>query len=443
MIELLLIFVSLSLVGLCGLFVASEFSFLALNRSTIEAKAERGDKGAKGILHALRSLSTQLSSAQLGITITTLGIGFLAQPAIARLLQGPLESTGVPTSAIGGVTIVIAISLATIVTMVFGELVPKNLAIATPLGTARFVQRFQRGFTHFMRWPIRLLNDSANWILGLFGVEPQEELASARSADELLSLVRRSAEKGTLSKETAVMMERSLNFGELTAADVMTPRTRMRSVTSNGTANDVIALAQDSGLSRFPVTGEDSDDIIGIVHIKQAITVPHADRDEVVASDIMRQPVFVPSNVQLDSLLEQLRKGGLQMAVVIDEFGGTDGIVTIEDLLEEIVGEVNDEHDRSKSAIRQRSARSWQLSGLLRPDEIAEEIGFYLPENDEYETIGGLMSHALERIPKNKDSVSIDIVDREGRTLRARLAVEKMDGHRVDRLALLIGEDVS
>lgn len=440
MVEILLILIALALVGFCGLFVAAEFSFLAVNRSTLEARADRGDAGAKGILQALSSLSTQLSSAQLGITITTLGIGFLAQPAIADLLRGPLQASRVPESAVGEVAIVVGIAIATVITMVFGELVPKNLAITTPLTTARFVQRFQRGFTHFMGWPIRFLNNSANRILRLFGVESHEELASARSADELLSIVKRSAAKGTLSKETAAMMERSLNFGELTAGDVMTPRTRMRSIAKDGAAADVIATAQASGLSRFPVLGENSDDIIGIVHIKQAITVPHADRTSVSVSDIMRNPVFVPSNVQLDPLLEQLRSGGLQMAVVVDEFGGTDGIVTIEDLLEELVGEVNDEHDRSKSAIRRRSARSWQLSGLLRPDEIAEEIGIYLPDSDDYETIGGLMSHVLERIPRNKDSITLSAVDREGTTLEARLAVEKMDGHRVDRLALLIRE---
>lgn len=443
MIELLLIVVALALVGFCGMFVAAEFSLLAVNRSSIEAQAERGSKSARGILRALRSLSTQLSSAQLGITITTLGIGFLAQPAIASLLRDPLSNIGVPESALGEVAIVFGIALATIVTMVFGELVPKNLAISTPLATARFVQRFQRGFTKTMSLPIRFLNSSANFLLHRLGVEVQEELASARSADELLSLVKRSAEKGTLSKETAVMMERSLTFGELTAEDVMTPRTRMRTVASDSTAADVIAAAQASGLSRFPVIGEDSDDIVGIAHIKQAIAVPHADRSSVPTTDIMRKPVFVPSNVQLDPLLEQLRSGGLQMAVVVDEFGGTDGIVTIEDLLEELVGEVEDEHDRGRSSIRRRSSRSWQLSGLLRPDEIAEEIGIHLPESEEYETIGGLMSHELERIPKNKDSIAITAVDREGKTLQIRLAVEKMDGHRVDRLALLVKEHES
>jgi CBS domain containing-hemolysin-like protein len=438
MIELVLLLVSLVLIVLCGLFVAAEFSLLAVNRTTVERQAARGNRGAKGVLAALRSLSTQLSGAQLGITITNLTIGFLAEPALAQLLEGPITATGIPESAVSEIALVCGIGLATAATMVFGELIPKNLAITSPMATAKFVQRFQRGFTTTMHFPIHVLNASSNIVLKRFGVEPQEELASARSADELLSLVRRSAEKGTLSQETATMVERSLTFGDLTALDVMTPRLRMRTVHKSDTAQTIIDLTQDTGLSRFPVTGEHTDDIVGIVHIKQALAIPRAERANTLVSSIMRKPVFVPSGVQLDPLLEQLRSGGMQMAVVIDEFGGTDGIVTIEDLLEELVGEVHDEHDRLKSAIRKRSAHTWLLSGLLRPDEIAEELGIFLPEHEEYETIGGLMAYELEHIPKSKEQITITAVDRAGTTLNASLTVEKMDGHRVDRIELSV-----
>jgi len=438
MIEIVLLVFAIVLILLCGLFVAAEFSLLTVNRSAVERKAARGDRGAMGVASALQTLSTQLSSAQLGITITNLTIGFLAEPAIAHLLEGPLTDIGVPVSAVSEISLAVGVAIATAATMVFGELVPKNLAISSPLATAKFVQRFQRTFTSIMRMPIRLLNNSANAILRRVGVEPQEELASARSADELLSLVRRSAEKGTLAKETAVMMERSLTFGDLTALDVMTPRMRMRSLSKDVTAQSVIDLARDTGLSRFPVTGEDTDDIVGIVHIKQAISLPHAKRQKTFVRDIMRDPVFVPSGLQLEPLLEQLRSGGMQMAVVIDEFGGTDGIVTIEDLLEELVGEVHDEHDRLKAAIRRRSSNTWLLSGLLRPDEIGEELGIFLPEHEEYETIGGLMAHELERIPKVNEVAELGAVDRDGQTLIASMKVVKMDGHRVDRIMLSI-----
>jgi CBS domain containing-hemolysin-like protein len=422
----------------CGYFVAAEFSLLAVNRPTVERKAARGDKGSKGILHALRTLSTQLSGAQLGITITNLAIGFLAEPSISKLLHNPLVAIGLPDSAVNEVSLVAGVAIATAVTMVFGELIPKNLAITNPIGTAKFVQGFQRTFTTIMRGPIKVLNSSANFILRRLGVEPQEELASARSADELLSLVRRSAEKGTLSQETATMMERSLSFGEQTALDVMTPRLRMRTVGKDDSGEAVIAAAQASGLSRFPVVGESNDDIVGIVHIKNVLSLPRAKRATTKVSELMRKPVFAPSGILLEPLLDQLRSGGMQMAVVIDEFGGTDGIVTIEDLLEELVGEVQDEHDRTKSAIRRKSAVSWILSGLLRPDEVAEEIGVVLPEGEEYETIGGLLAHELEHIPKAGESITITAVNRDGETLEAHLTVEKMDGHRVDRVSLLI-----
>jgi CBS domain containing-hemolysin-like protein len=436
MVEFLLLVVSLILVLACGVFVAAEFSLIAVNRTTVERLANKGDVKAKGAMHALTTLSTQLSSAQVGITITNLAIGFLAEPAIATLIAAPLLSLGLPSQAVPGIAVTVGIAIATIVTMVFGELVPKNLAIAKPLATARFIQAPLLMFTRFMKYPIRLLNDSANRILKQFGVEPQEELASARSADELLSLVRRSAEKGTLAKETAQMLERSLNFSDLTAEDVMTPRVRMRALQKDAPVSDILKLAKTSGLSRFPVFNEGLDNIVGIVHIKYAFGVPREKREKTPVERIMRPPVLIPSTVELEPLLEALRKGGLQMAVVIDEFGGTDGIVTIEDVLEELVGEVQDEHDRTRASMRKRADGVWQLSGLLRPDEISEELGVLLPEEEDVETLGGLVIHHLARIAKVGDVVNATAVNRDGNTLDVSLRVERMDGHRIDRVEL-------
>lgn len=441
MVELVLLIISFSLVLICGIFVAAEFSLIAVNRSTVDQLAERGDRKAQGIAQALRTLSSQLSGAQVGITVTNLAIGFLAEPAIASVIKGPLEMAGVPESWLTEISIVLGIAIATAVTMIFGELIPKNLAIARPMMTAKYVQAPQRWFTTAIKYPIRVLNGSANYILKKLGVEPQEELASARSADELLSLVRRSAEKGTLPKETALMLERSLNFGDLTALDVMTPRVRVRDIPKDAPVSKVIELAQKTGLSRFPVVGKSLDEVVGIVHVKQAISVPRNKRDKVSVDKIMKPPVLVPSVLQLEPLLESLRKGGLQMAIVIDEFGGTDGIVTIEDLLEELIGEVQDEHDRIKASIRKRSNGAWLLSGLLRPDEIGEELGIFLPDDEEFETIAGLVTHKLERIPEVGDAVKVGAVDRDGKSLQVELKVERMDGHRVDRLQMSEAQD--
>ena len=436
MIEVLLLVIALLLVAACGAFVAAEFSLITVDRPTVERAAADGDRQAVGVLAALRSLSTQLSGAQVGITLTNLLIGFLAEPAVARLIDGPLEAAGVPDDAVGGVSIFAALTLATGVTMVFGELVPKNLAIARPLATARAVAGFQRAFTRVLGPAIRVFNNTANAILRRFGVEPQEELASARSPQELTSLVRRSAERGTLELDTARLLERSLAFGDRHAVDVMTPRARMQAVEADSDALAMLELARRTGRSRFPVIDGDNDHVVGIVHVKDGVSVPHERRDRVPVRAVMAAPVFVPSSVGLDRLLAELQRGGLQMAVVVDEFGTVDGIVTLEDLIEEIVGEVRDEHDKHDASVRPHADGTWSLSGLLRPDEVAHAVGVVLPEDEEYETLAGLLGFQLGRMAQEGDSVTLDTVDTERRPHRVTLTVSAIDGLRIDRVRL-------
>ena len=322
--------------------------------------------------------------------------------------------------------------------MIFGELIPKNLALAHPIATAKFVVGLQQFFTAVMAWPIRTLNATANVILRLFGVEPQEELASARSADELLSIVRRSAVKGTLAKDTAALLDRALSFGEHTAADVMTPRVRVKSIAADAPVADILSLARDSGLSRFPVTGKNLDDIIGVVHIKHAFAVPKARRGKVHVRDVMQPPIAVPASMETEPLLRALRAGGLQMAIVIDEFGGTDGIVSIEDLLEELVGDVKDEHDLSRKSVASQGENTWIVSGLLRIDELAKSIGIFLPEEEDFETVAGLALDRFGYIPKVGESVTVVGVHRDGTKHVVRLTVERMEGRRVDYIKLAV-----
>ncbi len=439
MIELVLLLISLLVIAAGSIFVAAEFSLLAVNRNSVEAKAHRGDKRAKGVLHALKTLSTQLSSAQVGITVTNLALGYLAEPAIARLIRPWLEVAGVPEQMTFGISVTIGLLLATFVTMIFGELVPKNIAIARPYSTAAFIQAPLLFFTHVMHLPIRVLNKSANVILGWFGVQATEELASARSADELLSLVRRSAERGTLPRETAAMMERTVNFGELTALDVMTPRLRIQALPRTHTAADVLKLAQKTGRSRFPVYDKTLDDICGIVHVKHALRLARGARTSTQIGTIMVKPLLVPSSISLEALLDDLREDGLQMAIAVDEFGAVDGVVTIENLLEELVGDLKDEHDTMGVQVQAAGDGSWEISGLLRPDELAESTDIYLPEHEDVETIAGLVAHNLERIPKVGDKVKATGVNREGNEVTVTLEVLKMEGHRVDRLRVRQG----
>ena len=435
MIELLLIGIALALVVACGVFVAAEFAFVTVDRSTVDRAAESGDRGALGVQQALRHLSTQLSSAQVGITVTNLLIGFLAEPAIADLVSGPLESAGVPEGAVPAIALAIALILATGVTMIFGELVPKNLAIAAPLQTAKMVQRFQRGFTVAAGPIVTFFNGTANAILRRIGVEPQEELASARSAEELTSLVHRSAEQGTLERGTAVLLQRALAFGERSAHEIMTPRGRVDTVGEDDPVTAVVDVARESGHSRFPVLGS-SGTFSGIVHIKHAVGVPFERRGEVAVGEVMDPPVLVPESLELDDLLDTLREGGLQVALVVDEFGNVTGLVTLEDLVEEIVGEVHDEHDSSEEPAHRDADGSWTLPGLLRPDEIRRLVGLQLPEDEDYETLGGLIGDRLARIPAAGDEVVLEARDEDGEARRVTLTVLAMDELRVDRVRL-------
>jgi CBS domain containing-hemolysin-like protein len=430
-IEGLLLTLALGLVAANAVFVAAEFSMVTVDRSAVERATEAGDPHAHGVLTALGSLSTQLSGAQFGITVTSLLVGFITQPSLAALLEGPVESIGAG-GATPALALALALALATSFQMVFGELVPKNAAIARPYPVARAVTPAQRAFTAGARPLITFLNGNANGLLRAMGIEPQEELRSARSARELGSLVARSAAKGTLAAQTAGLMTRSIAFGERTAADVMTPRVRVRFVERDDPLHTVIEAVRETGHSRFPVTGPAGvDDLVGIVHIKHALAVPADARAGVRVGQVMSAPLVVPGSVELDPLLVLLRRHGLQMAVVVDEYGGTDGVVTLEDLVEELVGDIADEHDRPGAHARRRADGSWSLSGLLRPDEVTAITGVPLPEGDDFDTLAGLMLDRLEHVPAAGESHT-EITA----THLATLTVERMDGRRIDRVRL-------
>lgn len=411
-----------------GLAVAAEFSLTALERSTVEANARQvGDRRSHNLAKAHRRLSFQLSGAQVAITITTLISGYLAQPIIGRLIRMPLVSNGMSGEFADAVSLALAILLATTLSMVFGEMVPKNLAIARPLSTARAVVGYHARFSGAFGWLINLMNNSANWVVRKFGIEPQEELRSARSPQELGSIVRASAEHGTLDTATAALLSRSLRFGDRTAEELMTPRTRVESLSADNSINDLVELARRTGFSRFPVCGEDLDDVEGAIHIKQAFTVAADDRDRVRAGSLMRPVPTVPGSLPGDSLLNRLRDSSFQLAIVVDEYGGTAGLVTLEDVVEEIVGDVRDEHDeREVPTSRRLGTSTWLLSGQLRPDEVAEATGFRMPEGD-YETIAGLVLTRLGEIPAPGDTVTVD---------GWQLTVTQMDRHRIAELSV-------
>lgn len=424
MYEWIMIGIGLILTVGTGLFVASEFALVNLDRNDLESRQARGEKRLGPTIKALKITSTHLSGAQLGITLTTLLTGYTFEPAISSLLRGPLLGAGLPETFVPGVGAVIGIFIATIFSMVVGELVPKNFALALPLATAKVVVPFQALFTAVFKPIILLFNNTANRIIRSFGIEPKEELSGARSAEELSSLVRRSALEGVLDLDHATLLHRTLRFSDHSAADVMTPRVRMTAVGSDDTAEEIVTLASATGYSRFPVIGRDRDEVLGVLHVKQAFAVPLQDRRTVTSSDLMIEPLRVPESMGVDSLLVLLRKQGLQVAIVSDEHGGTAGIVTLEDLVEEIVGELEDEHDRARAGVV-RTGRSLTFDASLRPDELLDRTGISVPDGEEYDTMAGFVTDVLDRMPELGDEVTID-----GGTLR----VERVVGTRVERL---------
>lgn len=408
-----------------AVFVAAEFSLVALDPGTIERKAADGDQRAVSALKALKRLSLELSSAQVGITITTILLGYTSQQALANLLTGPIASAGAAEAAATGIAVVISLIVINLFSMLFGELVPKNFALSDPLSTAGVVAPIQGVFTRLLRPLIVGLNSSANWIIRKFGIEPAEELSGARSSTELVALVRRSAKMGTLDISTARLLTRSIGIGRLTAVDVMTDRGRVKWIEQTATAADVVALARTTGYSRFPVVGDDLDDVRGFVNLRSAVSIPYERRGDVpVTSSSLLKPIErVPETVALAPLIVQLRDTG-QMALVLDEYGGTSGIVTLEDCVEEVVGEVADEHDPRRLRAR-FSADGWVIPGDMRPDELARESGLNVPDDGPYETLAGYIMTELGRLPEVGDQViGEDVV----------LTVEALDGRRVSSI---------
>ncbi|MEX5271840.1 hemolysin family protein [Kocuria sabuli] len=437
-----LLAVAVLLVAGNALFVAVEFAFLTVNRNQVRAAEEAGDRRAVALERALTKTSTNLSGAQLGITLTSLVVGFLAGPSLGVLLTEVLGFTGMSPAAVTGVATTAAFVIATFTQMVFGELVPKNWAIAEPLRVSYLVVHPQRIFMVLFGWLVRILNSSANQVLRLLGFTPTEEVANARTAEELMAVVGRSGAEGTLDPGTAELVARSIEFGDRTAADVMRPRPQVTFL-GDHTVQDLVEISAATGHSRFPVEGASVDEIVGVVHFKHALAVPYDDRSSRTVREIAVPATTVAESMTLDSLLRELRRPGLQLAVVVDEYGGTAGIVTLEDLIEEIVGEIDDEQDEIIDRYRRTGGGSISVSGLLRPDELGDIMGLELPEGQESDTLGGLIAEQLDRLPRTGDRTALEAVDHVHRdedglptTTEVTLAVVRMDGHRVDRIVV-------
>ncbi|MEU8097930.1 hemolysin family protein [Streptomyces rubiginosohelvolus] len=407
---LLLLAAAFLLILANGFFVAAEFGLVTVDRPDAERAAAEGDRRARTVVRALRELSFQLSGTQLGITITSLVVGMLAEPALAQLLAGPLTATGLPAGAVSGVAVVVGMLLASAVQMIVGELVPKNWAVSRPLQVARFVAGPQARFAALLRPAITLLNALANRLVRLFGVEPTDELASARTPGELVSLARHSAEAGALEQDTADLFVRTLSLAGLTAQHVMTPRVKVSALHSSATAADILNLTRATGLSRFPVYRDRIDEVIGMVHLKDALAVPAHERLRTPAGRIAVAPLLVPGTLPVEHLLRRLRHEQ-PIAVVVDEYGGTAGVVTLEDIIEELVGEVRDEHDAEGdgrpelTATTEDGRPAWDAEGSCGVHTLRRG-GLDVPDGP-YETVAGLVAELLGRIPAPGDRAEL------------------------------------
>ncbi|MBB1024517.1 MULTISPECIES: hemolysin family protein [unclassified Dietzia] len=403
--------VVLAITALTGYFVAQEFAFMAVDRSRMGAAAEKGDPAASRVLGVTRRTSFMLSGAQLGITVTTLVVGYVAEPLIGRSIGELLGLASVPQGIGVVVGTVLALLFSTVVQMIFGELVPKNLAIARPEPVARWLARSTTIYLALFGWLIGLFDKASEALLRAVGIEPVHDKEHSATARDLEHIVAESEETGELSEELSRLLDRMLDFPGQPAEHAMIPRSRTDVVRAEDTVTEVLSKMA-TGHTRYPVVGDDSDDVIGIVDLHDLLSVCDDDRADLTAvSTLMRAPIIVPTSLPLPEVATRLGSHKSEMAVVVDEYGGFAGVVTMEDMAEEIVGEIADEHDPQQAAGTPVSeGLGWLLAGDTHLDEVERLLEITLPEVDA-ETLGGLVIETTGDLPEVGDRVDIPLPD--------------------------------
>ena len=415
-----------------GFFVAAEFALLASRRSRVEQLAADGVRGASSALAGIRELSLMLAGAQLGITMASLGLGAVAEPAIAHAFEPLLERFALPSGLVHGLAFTFAMAIVVFLHMVVGEMAPKSLSISNPERAAVWLAPPFRAFTWVFRPFIRMLNAMANAIVRLCGVEPQDELAAAHAPSDLLMLVKESAEQGTLSSDQHGLLERALDLSGLDAEAAMSPRRDIVAIEADATLEQIERVAAESGRSRLPVFEKELDHVVGVLHVKDVLRVPNAERGTVNARSLARPAFVTVESRPIEDLMIDMRQARAHVALVVDEYGSVSGLVALEDLIEELIGDFEDETDvaRERRAQLQRAQRrpdgSIAVAATMRPDELEDLTGVMLPSGD-YETIAGYVIAELERLPEVGDRVANDTCE---------LEVSKVDGTRVIELLL-------
>lgn len=397
--------VILAIIAVNGYFVAQEFAYMSVDRSRLRALAEGGDKRAKRALEITRRTSFMLSGAQLGITVTGLLVGFAAQPLVGASLGVLLGGVGIPAAVSVSVGTVLALLVATVVQMIFGELYPKNLAIANAEPMARALARSTQIYLAAFGWLIVVFDRAAEGLLKLAGIEPVHDLDSTATAEDLGRIVAESRESGDLSPELSVLIDRILDFPDQDVAHAMVPRTRTDTVTPDTTVGELRFLMSQAH-TRYPVISA-QEEPLGVVQLTDLL---HADvTEDATAASVMRPALLLPTVMSLPDALDRMVGSDNQLACVIDEYGGFAGVLTTEDLAEELVGEITDEHDVALSEVIVPEVPGvWRMAGDVHLDEVERAIGHDLPPGD-HETIAGLVVARFGGLPEVGQVVRIEL----------------------------------
>lgn len=386
-----------------GYFVAQEFAFVAADRGLLREQAASGDSAAEKALQVTSRLSFMLSGAQLGITVTALLVGFLAEPAIAVLVRPWLDTTGMPDAAITGVSVALGVFVATVVQMVLGELAPKNLGIARPEVVAKFLAGSTLVYLAIVGPVVRLFDSAATGLLRRVGIEPVEEVEHGATPEELSRIIEESTQAGELPPRLSELLERALEFGDHNAEEIMVPRPRVVALRDSQPISDLLEVMRECGHSRYPVLGGDGD-VVGVTGVRELL---ESGLDEGLITSITRPALLVPDSLPLPAVLDRMRAAKDDIVCVIDEYGGLAGVLTVEDLAEELVGELVDENDPEPAGAVERPGGVWEVPGHLRLDEVERATGVALPESDDYDTLAGLVLAKLGRMPDPGDVVVV------------------------------------
>ncbi|UQT61396.1 hemolysin family protein [Streptomyces durmitorensis] len=414
-----------------GYFVAQEFAYVAADRLALAREAEAGDRRAARAVQVLGRLSFMLSGAQLGITVTGLVVGFLAEPSVSGLLKPALDGTGLSDGAVSALSVVLGFVVATVLQMVLGELAPKNLALAVPERLAKTLAASTLAYLKVVGPVVRVFDSAANRLLRRIGIEPVEELHHGATLEELSHLIGESHEHGRLPRESAELLDHALEFSERTLDEVMVPRADVTFVRKDATADEAVRLIAEHGHSNYPVMGDHPDDVAGVLGVRELMRLPAGRFGRTTAGEQARRPLLLPDTLPLPGAVAQMRERDDEFAVVLDEHGGVAGIVTYEDIAEELVGDIADESD-TVVELAVADGGGWFVDAGRRLDEVADATGIDLPEEDDYDTVAGLIVDRLGRFPAIGDRLTVRLSDGS----RVALAVLGLDRHVPERVRI-------